>query len=189
MLDLLSCTAPHSAPDATLLLSSLSSLIPPITTAPSPVVCAWLRLLHALCAHPTSCNQAARGGALLLPVRVAQSGSADEILPALKAIHALAAGLLSPKDADAAVAAAAASDDCMLCSSGTLQAMSFIMRSSSDPTYLTLAASVLLLQCRHVGPPPPPLCPPTAADLRSFHRAVAAAMLLGSFQSELPALL
>jgi len=159
MLDLLSCTTPHSQRDATLLVSSLPPLPPLISTSASTIVCAWLRLLHALCMHPIPCSNAARVGALLLPVRVAQSGSASEIMPALTAIHALAAGLLVPKADAAASVAVAADEDCLLCSSGALQAMSFTLRSSSDPSYLTIAANVLLLQCRHVTPPPPP---PTA---------------------------
>jgi hypothetical protein len=156
VLDIISCIIPHSPSDAALFTSHLPTLLPLITSSPSLVHLAWLRLLISICAPSSAvhCSSAARGGALLLPVQLAQSGTVEEILPALAALHALAAGVLAPAVlAPTGVAAAAADahdEECLLCSSGTLQAVFYIMRSSDEPSYITLAASVGLLQCRFV---------------------------------------
>jgi hypothetical protein len=132
-----------------------------------------LRLIVALCAlrDHTLCGAAARGGALLLPIKLAQSGAAEQILLSLTAIHALAVGLLVPPAPSPN--AADSGDECLLCSSGALQAASYVMRASDDASYLSLAASVFFLQCRHV--PSPPLSPahtPQPANLHLHFRAV-----------------
>lgn len=162
VLDIISCILPHSPIDADLIASHLPTLLPLITSSSSPVHLAWLRLLISICTvSPTAhCSSAAHSGALLLPVQLAQSGTVEEILPALRALHALAAGVLAPTVLAPTGVAAAASDardeECLLCSSGTLQAASYIMRSSDEPSYITLAASVALLQCRFVCLAPSP---------------------------------
>jgi hypothetical protein len=162
MLDILTCTTPLSRHDAALIVQALPSLLPLIAPSPDPIRSAWLHLLVAICASNdhTHCSAAARGGALLLPVDLAQSGTAAQILLSLTTIHALAAGALLPEG----VAAAADDGECLLCTTGTLQAMAFVMRSTEDPSYLSLAASVFSLQCRHVTQPPSlPLHHPCAA--------------------------
>ena len=158
MLDILSCIAPHSPVVGALVIPSLSSLLPLITSSPSRIRLPWLRLLISICEtrHPAHCSSAARNGALLLPVQMAQDGLAEDILTALTAVHALAVSVLLP-------GGPAADDDeeCLLCRTGALQAMTFVMRSSDDAAYLTLAASVQLLQCRHVRALLAPLSPPS----------------------------
>ncbi len=157
VLDIISCILPHSPTDADLIASHLPTLLPLITSSSSPVHLAWLRLLISICTVSSTahCSSAAHGGALLLPVQLAQSGTVEEILPALGALHALAAGVLAPTGV-AAAASDARNEECLLCSSGTLQAASYIMRSSDEPSYITLAASVALLQCRFVYLSPSP---------------------------------
>lgn len=153
ILDILGCIAPHTPSVGAAVSSLLPPLLPLITSSPAPVHTAWLRLLIAICAapHRAGCSAAARDGALLLPVRLAQSGSAEDIMSALTALHSMASSVLVPH-ADYS-ASAVDGDDCLLCRSGALQAMTFVMRSSDDPDYTSLAASVLLLQCRHVQRP------------------------------------
>jgi hypothetical protein len=159
MLDILACVTPHSSRDASLFMSSFPSLLPLISPASDSIRSAWLRLLIAICSSRdhVHCRAAAHGGALALPVDLAQSGTPAQILLSLSAIHALAAGALAPQDGLAAFADDG--NECLLCHTGTLQAMAYIMRSTADPSYISLAASVFSRPCLH-GPPPPPIPPP-----------------------------
>jgi hypothetical protein len=150
MIDILTCLAPHEHNGIALLTSALPSLIPSISSSSRPVQIAWLHLLVTICqsSQVFDCVSAARNGALDLPIRLIKSGTVQDILAALHATLALAQGALSHPTLSELDNHA---EDCLLCRSGALQAMIYIMRTSSDATYFTLASSVCLIQCRYVS--------------------------------------